>query len=228
MASTVSTVWTSCRAYTHCLQEIIVLNISSSCKKCAIFNLFYLIYFVSYTSVAEIAQLGERQTEDLKVPGSNPESSLELWKIPGLGNVLFISFSFSLLLLLSFACEYIRAAFRSNFLFVAFVPYSHCRNYKRYLQQDRRLLLTKQSTKKIKYDRPFPCYAPSLCIKSRLSVKMTHDQEPITINNLKRCPILGRMGSVIAPPFCLFATQTVPLIFRLVFATGSPIIMVVN
>ena len=26
-------------------------------------------------SVAEIAQLGERQTEDLKVPGSNPESS---------------------------------------------------------------------------------------------------------------------------------------------------------
>ena len=27
---------------------------------------------------AEIAQLGERQTEDLKVPGSNPESSREL------------------------------------------------------------------------------------------------------------------------------------------------------
>ena len=26
-------------------------------------------------SCAEIAQLGERQTEDLKVPGSNPESS---------------------------------------------------------------------------------------------------------------------------------------------------------
>ena len=25
--------------------------------------------------IAEIAQLGERQTEDLKVPGSNPESS---------------------------------------------------------------------------------------------------------------------------------------------------------
>ena len=25
--------------------------------------------------VAEIAQLGERQTEDLKVPGSNPENS---------------------------------------------------------------------------------------------------------------------------------------------------------
>ena len=30
------------------------------------------------TTSAEIAQLGERQTEDLKVPGSNPESSHEL------------------------------------------------------------------------------------------------------------------------------------------------------
>ena len=29
-------------------------------------------------STAEIAQLGERQTEDLKVPGSKPESSYEL------------------------------------------------------------------------------------------------------------------------------------------------------
>ena len=38
-------------------------------------------------SDAEIAQLGERQTEDLKVPGSNPESSHELWIIPGLGNL---------------------------------------------------------------------------------------------------------------------------------------------
>ena len=28
-------------------------------------------------AVAEIAQLGERQTEDLKVPGSNPENSVE-------------------------------------------------------------------------------------------------------------------------------------------------------
>ena len=33
---------------------------------------------------------------------------------------------------------------------------------------------------------------------------------------------------MIAPLFCLFATQTVPLIFRLVFATGSLVIMVVN
>ena len=30
------------------------------------------------TTVAEIAQLGERQTEDLKVAGSKPESSHEL------------------------------------------------------------------------------------------------------------------------------------------------------
>ena len=39
---------------------------------------------------AEIAQLGERQTEDLKVPGSNPENSQEFWIIPGLG--IFFSF----------------------------------------------------------------------------------------------------------------------------------------
>ena len=39
--------------------------------------------------VAEIAQLGERQTEDLKVPGSNPEGSHELSIIPGLGSALY-------------------------------------------------------------------------------------------------------------------------------------------
>ena len=31
-------------------------------------------YYRNFT----VAQLGERQTEDLKVPGSNPESSYEL------------------------------------------------------------------------------------------------------------------------------------------------------
>ena len=42
---------------------------------------------------AEIAQLGERQTEDLKVPGSNPEGSREPWIVPGLGKLLaFLSF----------------------------------------------------------------------------------------------------------------------------------------
>ena len=41
------------------------------------------------SSLAEIAQLGERQTEDLKVPGSMPESLIELWIIPGLGISFF-------------------------------------------------------------------------------------------------------------------------------------------
>ena len=225
MESTVPTISTSGRAYTHCLQEIMVLNISSSCKKCAIFvlvNLFRLLHISCRDS--SVGRASDWRSEG---PWFKSGELTRALNKPGSRQCPFY-FLFFLVVIVAFACEYIRSAFRSNFLFVAFVPYSHCRNYKRYLQQDRRLLLTKQSTKKIKYDRPFPCYAPSLCIKSRLSVKMTHDQEPITINNLKRCPILGRMGSVIAPPFCLFATQTVPLIFRLVFATGSPIIMVVN
>ena len=43
--------------------------------------------------VAEIAQLGERQTEDLKVPGSNPANSCEFWIIPGLGKNFFSIFT---------------------------------------------------------------------------------------------------------------------------------------
>ena len=35
------------------------------------------VKFSPLHSTAEIAQLGERQTEDLKVPGSNPENSHE-------------------------------------------------------------------------------------------------------------------------------------------------------
>ena len=42
-----------------------------------------------YSSLAEIAQLGERQTEDLKVPGSILKSVTELWIIPGLGISFF-------------------------------------------------------------------------------------------------------------------------------------------
>ena len=38
------------------------------------FLLFDVIFHTCIT--AEIAQLGERQTEDLKVPGSNPQNSL--------------------------------------------------------------------------------------------------------------------------------------------------------
>ena len=34
--------------------------------------------YIFYSSLAEIAQLGERQTEYLKVPGSMPESLIEL------------------------------------------------------------------------------------------------------------------------------------------------------
>ena len=41
--------------------------------------LFSLVTILHHfpASIAEIAQLGERQTEDLKVPGSNPENSHE-------------------------------------------------------------------------------------------------------------------------------------------------------
>lgn len=56
-------------------------------------HLFFNFFMMSW--LAEIAQLGERQTEDLKVPGSNPESSHELWIIPGLG-IEFFSFLFFL------------------------------------------------------------------------------------------------------------------------------------
>ena len=51
-----------------------------------------------YSSLAEIAQLGERQTEDLKVPGSMPESLIELWIIPVLGIFFFKMSSFVRLL----------------------------------------------------------------------------------------------------------------------------------
>ena len=42
---------------------------------CYDYTVFDVIFSVSMT--AEIAQLGERRTEDLKVPGSNPENSHE-------------------------------------------------------------------------------------------------------------------------------------------------------
>ena len=40
-----------------------------------IINVFDVFFHVCM--IAEIAQLGERQTEDLKVPGSIPENSYE-------------------------------------------------------------------------------------------------------------------------------------------------------
>ena len=54
--------------------------------------IYYRNIYAKITNIiltAEIAQLGERQTEDLKVPGSKPESSYELWTIPGLGSPFF-------------------------------------------------------------------------------------------------------------------------------------------
>ena len=47
------------------------------------------LVFSTDNSPAEIAQLAERQTEDLKVPGSNPENLHEFCTIPGLGNFFF-------------------------------------------------------------------------------------------------------------------------------------------
>ena len=43
------------------------------------FNVYQLFHvnFNCKSMIAEIAQLGERQTEDLKVPGSNPDNSHE-------------------------------------------------------------------------------------------------------------------------------------------------------
>ena len=62
-----------------------------------------------YSSLAEIAQLGERQTEDLKVPGSILKSVTELWIIPGLGISFFKMISFVLLFY-----------FRARFFLMAF------------------------------------------------------------------------------------------------------------
>ena len=48
----------------------------------------HLLYWI--TGIWQSAQLGERQTEDPKVPGSNSEDSREFWIIPGLGTVRFL------------------------------------------------------------------------------------------------------------------------------------------
>ena len=44
---------------------------------CGMKTRVFIICGVALLTLAEIAQLGERQTEDLKVPGSNPENSHE-------------------------------------------------------------------------------------------------------------------------------------------------------
>ena len=43
----------------------------------------------SVQTTCAIVQFGGRQTEDLKVPGSNPETSCEFCIISGLGNIFF-------------------------------------------------------------------------------------------------------------------------------------------
>ena len=47
---------------------------------CALPSEFYMVNYDNTLSCAAIAQLGERQTEDLEVPGS----------IPGLGITIFV------------------------------------------------------------------------------------------------------------------------------------------
>ena len=69
----------------HSAQTLCVLIILARYK---------IVKFSPSISTAEIAQLGERQTEDLKVPGSNPENSYEFWTIPGLGREFFFPSSY--------------------------------------------------------------------------------------------------------------------------------------
>ena len=57
--------------------------------------------------LAEIAELGERQTEDLKVPGSNTEGLNELSLIPGLGNNFCSFLIFRVLKILNFSFKII-------------------------------------------------------------------------------------------------------------------------
>ena len=80
-----------------------------------------LLLFFPKVVKAEIAQLGERQTEDLKVPGSNPENSLEFWIIPGLGKVFSFPVS-DLLFLFSLFIEldYFPTRFSLNFRRILF------------------------------------------------------------------------------------------------------------
>ena len=64
--------------FLFCVRFIKVRQHSAQAQCMFIFLIQYkIIKISSKISTAEIAQLGERQTEDLKVPGSNPENSHE-------------------------------------------------------------------------------------------------------------------------------------------------------
>ena len=52
-------------------------QVNLTTKHCQYFYCSSFGPFLQKEAVAGIAQLGERQTEDLKVPGSNPENSHE-------------------------------------------------------------------------------------------------------------------------------------------------------
>ena len=137
MESTVPTISTSGRAYTHCLQEIMVLNISSSCKKCAIFvlvNLFRLLHISCRDS--SVGRASDWRSEG---PWFKSGELARALNNPGSRQCPFYFLFFLVVVvgLVAFFCSrIIRAAFRSHFLFVAFVPYSRCRNYKRPLKQE--------------------------------------------------------------------------------------------
>ena len=55
-------------------------NFYLECVKCGAYKLYEPENYILFVRLAAIAQLGERQTEDLKVPGS----------IPGGGKLFFI------------------------------------------------------------------------------------------------------------------------------------------
>ena len=56
--------------------------LDSECVKCGTYRFYERENYIPFVRLAAIAQLGERQTEDLKVPGS----------IPG-GGIVFFCFS---------------------------------------------------------------------------------------------------------------------------------------
>ena len=64
--------------FLFCVCFIKVRQHSAQAQCMLIIVIRYKFVKISYLyPTAEIAQLGERQTEDLKVPGSNPENSHE-------------------------------------------------------------------------------------------------------------------------------------------------------
>ena len=94
--------------FLFCIHLIKVRQHSAQAQYVLIILIRYKYYkFYPRTSTAEIAQLGERQTEDLKVPGSNPENSHEFWIIPGLGKDFFLPICISIFLSSNYVCIFV-------------------------------------------------------------------------------------------------------------------------